>query len=199
MEVGLFLALVGLLFITIAVVSFVQDAFPGAARLSLVFTTILPSLFSLMGLFLLWVGLWLRRPEPPALQVTAAGIVDRVAPILGMGLIPWEEIVEVRAHRYPLGGGSLAIWLRDPARVIGRKRALVRFIITYEAQRVLLTGSGRNPPTLNLDGRLVDGDLDELVDEIRAAFPLVLQAYGIVVGRDPRRERRHARRLGGPG
>jgi hypothetical protein len=106
-----------------------------------------------------------------------------------VGLIPWEEIVEIRAHRYPLFGSSLAIWLLDPQRVLGRKGRFARGLIADAVRRNLLLGWGNEPlPALNLDWRLVEGDVEAFVDQIRAEYPLVLRAYGIVVRRDPRRE-----------
>ena len=146
------------------------------------------AVFLAVGLYLTWCAFWLLTRQP-ALKITHEGIFDRVHPFPQVGFIPWEEIVEVRAHKF-FQQRSLAIWLRDPDRFLRQKSALVRLYVSGMRYRGGIFEWGWDIPALELPWVAVAGDVDRLVDQIRAEYGDVLRAYGIVVRRDPRRERR---------
>ena len=144
-------------------------------------------LFLIAGLLMLRSSYWLLTTHP-ALRVTAEGIVDGVSPVLRVGLIPWEEIVEVRAHKM-FGSRTLAIWLREPERVLRRKPMPLRFLLAFACHAdVEFRWWRKEHPALNLPWYLVAGDVDRLVQEIHTEYAEVLRRYGIVARRDPTRE-----------
>jgi hypothetical protein len=178
-----FIACAGLFFVVLGVwflVLFAQEP-PDTQGLAVGYALAVLG-FVTPGLGFGWLSLSLLRHL--ALRVTAEGIIDDVIPFARVGLIPWEEVIEVRAHKFFVAR-TLAIWLRDPDRVLGRKPPLVRFLIGNMGSSGRLLDQEAAPPTLQLDWSLVAGDVDRLVDEINATFPDVIAAHSIVVHRDP--------------
>jgi hypothetical protein len=159
------LALLSFIFTVIGVVFIIAFATQGIGSEKIWLTAIGVVIAIFFGLCLLYYIIVLIKGKP-ALKITKEGIIDNSS-FIGAGLVRWEDIADIDFINFS-NQVFLGIFTFDPDLITDRTTGFKRLLNNLN--------KGLLETQVNIPIKILDGSLDELVDEINSRWSVVREA-----------------------
>jgi hypothetical protein len=159
------LALLSFIFTVIGIVFIIAFATQGIGSEKIWLTAIGVVITIFFGLCLLYYIIVLIKGKP-ALKVTKEGIIDNSS-FIGAGLVRWEDIADIDFINFS-NQVFLGIFTFDPDLITDRTTGSKRLLNNLN--------KGLLETQVNIPIKILDGSLDELVDEINSRWSVVREA-----------------------
>jgi hypothetical protein len=159
------LALLSFIFTVIGIVFIIAFATQGIGSEKIWLTAIGVVIAIFFGLCLLYYIIVMIKGKP-ALKITKEGIIDNSS-FIGAGLVRWEDIADIDFINFS-NQVFLGIFTFDPDLITDRTTGFKRLLNNLN--------KGLLETQVNIPIKILDGSLDELVDEINSRWSVVREA-----------------------